>query len=175
MSEKQNRLVWSICFYLSFVYFALGLTGYLAWQQSEAFSVIGWSWDNPNAGMFQAIVFSLCAGGLGAVSYGFWMLFRHHCVLKKFDSIWIIWYVFGPVSGSLLGIATYAVVVGGLLVLGENISLRSNWAIFALSFLAGFSAKRILRKLHAVAGKVFEQETEKSQHDAEKNQSDEGS
>jgi len=99
----------------------------------------------------------LCAGGLGAISYSFWKLFRYYCVLKKFESVWTIWYVFGPISGSLIGIATYAVVVGGLLVLGESITLRSNWAIFALSFLSGFSAKRVLRKLHDIAGQIFQE------------------
>jgi len=80
--------------------------------------------------------------------------------LKKFESVWTIWHVFGPISGSLVGIATYAVVVCGLLVLGESITLRSNWAIFALSFLSGFSAKRVLRKLHAIAEQIFQRARE---------------
>lgn len=155
MSEKQKRLVWGICFYLSAAYLFFGLTCYFAWQRSNVFGAIGWSWDHPRAESFQTVTYSLCAGGLGAISYSFWMLFRYYCTLKNFDSIWTIWYVFGPISGSLLGIATYAVVVGGLLVLGESVTLRSNWAIFALSFLTGFSAKRVLRKLHAIAAQIF--------------------
>lgn len=80
--------------------------------------------------------------------------------MKEFESVWTIWYVFGPISGSLVGIATYAVVIGGLLVLGESIALRSNWALFALSFLSGFSAKRVLRWLHAIAGQIFQRAKE---------------
>ena len=160
MSE-QKWLVWGICFYLSAASLFFGGICYLAWQRSNVFGAIGWIWDDPRAETFQTVIYSLCGGGLGAISYSFWQLFRHYCALKKFESIWTIWYVFGPVSGSLVGVATYAVVVGGLLVLGESIALRSNWAIFALSFLSGFSAKRVLRKLHAIAGQIF-QEAEKT-------------
>jgi len=159
--QKTRRLVWGISFYLSFVYLFLGAACYLVWQRSSVFGAIGWSWDRPDAEILQIVIYSLCAGGLGATSYSFWQLFHYYCSLKKFDPTWTIWYIFGPISGSLLGIATYAVVVGGLLVLGESVALRSNWAIFALSFLTGFSGKRVLRKLHAIAGQIF-QEAEKT-------------
>ncbi len=154
MTERQ--LAWLICFYLCAVYIFFGLVCFLVWQRSSFFDMMGWSWDQAGAESLQKIIYSLCAGALGATSYGFWKLFHHYCN-KTFDSAWTIWYIFGPVSGSLLGIATYAVVVGGLLVLGESVTLRSNWAIFALSFLTGFSAKRVLRKLHAIAGQVFQE------------------
>lgn len=155
MSEKQ--LVWGICFYLSVIYILFGLSCFLVWQRSSVFEVIGWSWDHPGSENLQKVIYSLCAGTLGATSYSFWQLFRYYCHLKKFDSSWTVWYIFGPISGGLLGIATYAVVVGGLLVLGESVTLRSNWAVFALSFLAGFSGKRVLRKIHAIAGQVFQE------------------
>jgi hypothetical protein len=149
---------WLICFYLCAVYIFFGVLCFLVWQRSELFEVIGWSWSNSGAESLQKVLYSLCAGALGAAAYGFWKLFHHHCSANNFDSKWIVWYIFGPISGSLLGIATYAIVVGGLLVLGESITLRSNWAIFALSFLTGFSAKRVLRKIHAIAGQVFQEE-----------------
>jgi hypothetical protein len=160
VSENQKWLVWGICFYLSVAYLIFGFICYLAWQRSNLFGVIGWSWADLRARTFQSVIYSLCAGGLGATSYGFWKLFKHYCSLKNFDSIWTIWQIFGPISGSLLGIATYAVVAGGLLVLGEGITLRSNWAIFALSFISGFYAKGVLRKLHAIAEQVFQKAEE---------------
>jgi hypothetical protein len=91
----------------------------------------------------------------------FWNLFSHYCGSEDFDSKWNIWYVFGPVSGSFLGIATYAVVIGGLLVLGGSISLENNWALFAVCFLADFSARRVLWKLNSIAEELF-QKTEKA-------------
>jgi predicted RNA-binding Zn-ribbon protein involved in translation (DUF1610 family) len=154
---KERQLVWAICFYLVAVYIFFGITCFLVWDRSGLFQVIGWSWDHPGSENLQKILYSLCAGALGATSYSFWQLFHFYCSLKKFDSAWTVWYIFGPISGSLLGIATYSVVVGGLLVLGESVTLRSNWAIFALSFLTGFSAKRVLRKLHAIAGQIFQE------------------
>lgn len=163
MSDQTRGLVWGICLYLSVVYVFLGFLCFLAWQRSDILAIAGWTWDNPGAETLQRVIYSVCAGGLGAISYSFWQLFSYYCGSKKFDSSWTIWYVFAPVSGSLLGIATFAVVVGGLLVLGESVALRSNWAIFALSFLTGFSAKRVLRKLHAIAGQLF-QEAKKTEN-----------
>lgn len=153
---KKSQKAWIICFYLCIVYFLFGLLCFLAWQRSELLEVIGWSWTNQGAETLQKIIYSICAGALGATSYGFWKLFHHYCN-NTFDSKWTIWYIFGPISGSLLGIATYAVVVGGLLVFGESVTVKSSWAIFALSFLTGFSAKRVLRKLHAIAGQIFQE------------------
>ena len=160
VSENQKWLVWGLCLYLSAAYLIFGFICYLAWQRSNVFGVIGWSWDDPRAKTFQSVIYSLCAGGLGATSYTFWKLFHYYCRLRNFDSAWTIWHIFGPISGSLLGVATYAVVAGGLLVLGESITLRSNWAIFALSFLSGFYAKGVLRKLNAIAGQIFQKPEE---------------
>ena len=126
-------------------------------MRSDIFSAIGWSWNHSGAETFQRVIYSFCAGGLGATSYCFWKLFHYYCVERDFKPIWTIWYFFGLVSGSLLGIATYAVIMGGLLVLGESVTLRSNWAIFAISFLTGFSGKRVLRMLHALAGVIFKE------------------
>lgn len=153
---KNSKKAWVIGFYLCIVYFLFGLLCFLAWQRSGLLEVIGWSWTNPGAETLQKIIYSICAGALGATSYGFWKLFHHYCN-NTFDPKWTIWYIFGPISGSLLGIATYAVVVGGLLVFGESVTVKSSWAIFALSFLTGFSAKRVLRKLHTIAGQIFQE------------------
>ncbi|PVX26310.1 MAG: hypothetical protein CW691_01815 [Candidatus Bathyarchaeum sp.] len=147
--------VWIICLYFTAVYFLLGLLCFFVWNQSSIFEIFGWSWSNPSYESFQNVLYSVSAGGLGATSYGFWKLFKYYCSCN-FDPKWIVWYVFSPVSGSLLGIGTYAVVVGGLLVFGDTVTVTSSWAIFALSFLVGFSAKRVLEKLHSIAGQLFE-------------------
>ena len=149
--------MWGICFYLCGAFFLFSFICYSAWMRSDFFNVVGWSWENKGAVTFQRVMYSFCGGGLGAVSYGFWKLFKYYCGKGKFNPKWTVWYIFGMASGSLLGIATYAVVMGGFLLLGENISLRSSWAIFALSFLTGFSGKRVLRMLHALAGVIFKE------------------
>ena len=157
--NKKGGTAWMLCFYLCIVYLLFGLLCFLAWQRSEMLEVLGWSWTNTGAETLQKIIYSMCAGALGATSYSFWKLFHFYCK-GNFDSKWTIWYIFGPISGSLLGIGTYAVVVGGLLLFGESIEIKSSWAIFALSFLTGFSAKRVLRKLNAIAGQLFQEAKE---------------
>ena len=42
-------------------------------------------------------------------------------------------------------------------------TLQNNWALFALCYLAGFSAKRVLLKLNSIAEEIF-QKTEKTNH-----------
>ena len=160
MSDKPKQsvpkwLVWGLGFYLCFAYLIFGLVCYLAWQRSELFYVIGWSWSHPQAETFQRLIYSLCAGGLGAVSYNLWGLFYHYCDQEDFKSVYNIWYVLGPVSGSLLGIATYSIIIGGLFVLGESVTLRSNWAIFALCYITGFGSIKVHRKLNAIANEIF--------------------
>lgn len=123
---------------------------------SDIFSIIVWSWEDPVSSTFKQVLYAIAAGGLGGISYCFWNIFRYYRE-NEFDPIWSIWHVFGPIHGSLLGIATYAMVVGGLLVLEEIMALRSNWAIFALSFLTGFSSKRVPRKIYAIAGQLFQE------------------
>ena len=154
--NKVRQLVWTLCIYLSIIYAIFGFLCYCAWRESNIFSIIGWSWEEPISSTFKQVIYAITAGGLGGTSYCFWNIFKYYCKENSFDPIWSIWYVFGPIHGSLLGVATYALVVGGLLVLGESVALRSNWAIFALSFLTGFSSKRVLRKIHAIAGQIFQ-------------------
>jgi magnesium-transporting ATPase (P-type) len=161
--EKENlankSAVWGICFYLVVAFVFFGFLCFFAWQKSDVFTWVGINWDATNAETFRRIIFALCGGAIGGVSYSLWQLFEHFCRAKDFESVWTIWYIFGPVNGAILGLATYAVILGGLLVLGSDMDLRSSWALFALAFVAGFGSKRVLRKLHAINGEIFQKES----------------
>jgi hypothetical protein len=132
---------------------------FLAWQKSSVFNWLGINWNAANAETFRRMIFALCGGAIGGISYSLWQLFEHYCRAKDFESAWTIWYIFGPINGGILGLATYAVILGGLLVLGSSVDLRSSWALFALAFVAGFGSKRVLRKLHAINGEIFQKES----------------
>lgn len=158
--KRTQYRVYFIALYLTAVFIFFGLLCFLTWKKTDIFSVFGWSWTDPSIKVdpktFQLVIYSMCAGGIGSVSYSLWGLYEHYCRKGNFDSIWTVWYMFGPYSGSIAGIATYALIVGGLFILGEDISLKGTWSIFALTFLTGFSTKRALRKLHTIAGRIFE-------------------
>lgn len=156
---KNKSTVWGICFYLVVAFVFFGFLCFFAWQKSDVFTWVGINWDAANAETFRRIIFALCGGAIGGVSYSLWQLFEHFCRAKDFESVWTIWYIFGPVNGAILGLATYAVILGGLLVLGSDMDLRSSWALFALAFVAGFGSKRVLRKLHAINGEIFQKES----------------
>jgi hypothetical protein len=164
--KRTQNHVYGLAAYLTFLFILFGLLCYFTWIKSDIFSVFGWNWTNPslnvNPKTFQLILYSIGAGGIGSVSYSLWGLFEHYCRKGDFDSIWTVWYLFGPFSGSIAGIATYAVIIGGLFILGEDISLKSTWSMFAFAFLTGFSTKRALRKMHTIAGHIFEKAEEKT-------------
>jgi hypothetical protein len=147
--------VWSISVYLLFLFLFLGIVTFLTWQKSSAFSIIGFDWNTSNGQTFQRVIYALCAGGFGGITFTIWSLLEHYCRKNNFAQNWKLWYILTPISGSLIGIATYAVIVGGLLVLGGT-SLENNWAVFALCYLAGYSSKRVLWKLDSVAEELFQ-------------------
>lgn len=156
---SNKATVWGICFYLVVIFVLFGLLCFLAWQKSTVFNWLGINWNAANAETFRRMIFALCGGAIGGISYSLWQLFEHYCRAKDFESAWTIWYIFGPINGGILGLATYAVILGGLLVLGSSVDLRSSWALFALAFVAGFGSKRVLRKLHAINGEIFQKES----------------
>jgi hypothetical protein len=141
--------VLAICLFLIFLVYA-------AWQRSTIFNFIGLNWNIPNAPTFQRAIYAVGAGGLGGATFSLWSLLDHYCRKKDFDEKWNLWYIFTPISGSLIGIATFAVIIGGLLVLGGSLTLENNWAVFALCYVAGFSSKRVLWKLDSIAEEIFQ-------------------
>jgi uncharacterized membrane protein len=158
---NHTRLhVYRISVYLSAIFIISGFLCFLAWKQSDFFGVIGWSWEDPssyvNPKTFQSVIYALSAGAIGSISYSLWSLVDHYCRAKDFDTIWNVWYYIAPVIGGTVGIATYAVIVGGLFVLGDETPLTSHWSLFAFSYLTGFSTKKALRKLKTLSGKIFQ-------------------
>ena len=178
LHNKTLRIVFFIAIYLSLAFLISGLLTFSAWTESDLFAIVGWDWNqtrpsiaennssepsevqaqfpqnDPNT--FKVVIYSLSAGAFGAIAYALWGLVEHYCRFKDFDSIWGVWYLVAPISGAITGLSTYAVIVGGLFILGDETPISSNWSLFALTFLAGFSTKKVIRKLRTIAGDIFE-------------------
>jgi hypothetical protein len=106
--------------------------------------------------------FAYATGGavLGAII----LCFRHlhkHVRHGTFRACYVGFYLFGPWSAALLGITSYMLARGGLLVFaGGNeqavpLSETSVYAYFALGILTGFGHERMLAKVNSLAKQIF--------------------
>jgi hypothetical protein len=105
--------------------------------------------------------FAYAAGGavLGAVALCFRHLYKHASE-RTFSARYVGFYLFGPWSAALLGITSYMLARGGLLVFaGGNeqaaLSETSAYAYFALGILTGFGHERMLARLNSLARQIF--------------------
>ncbi|MGH6943050.1 MAG: hypothetical protein ACREH6_02365 [Geminicoccaceae bacterium] len=144
-----------------------GLTLYLlgdVWTKS--FLWFGWLFPAfvPGAEESQLLAlqtFAYATGGavLGAVILSFRGLHKYAVVLRTFHVAYSGSYLLGPWASGLLGITTYAMLRGGLLVFagGEQgaLSETSVYAYLALGIVTGFSWERMLARIDDLAKQIF--------------------
>ncbi len=99
---------------------------------------------------------SVLWGGLGGATGALHALWRHIAVQRDFDRDHLLWYLASPLQGMALGAFAFAAVMAGLLSMipGEDITIRSALAVFALAWVMGFQqnvvynmVRRILRAI----------------------------
>jgi hypothetical protein len=111
--------------------------------------------------LLKTVLYVGVAGGLGGAFYGI-RGFIFHTSEDDFDPKWRWWYLYHPVTGFVLGILAYFLVVGGLLTLGSVSQVDFTKGILlycAIGFLAGFSAKKFNEKLDELASTIFSTST----------------
>jgi hypothetical protein len=99
----------------------------------------------------------------GAVLGAVILCFRHlykHTSQRSFSRRYVGFYLYGPWSAALLGITSYMLARGGLLVFAggnEQAALgeTSAYAYFALGILTGFGHERMLARVNALAKQIF--------------------
>jgi hypothetical protein len=113
--------------------------------------------EHINDVLLKTVLYVGVAGGLGGVFYGI-RGFIYHTSEDDFDPKWRWWYLYHPVTGFVLGILAYFLVVGGLLTLGSVSQVDYTKGVLlycAIGFLAGFSAKKFNEKLDELASTLF--------------------
>ncbi len=113
--------------------------------------------EHINDVLLKTVLYVGVAGGLGGVFYGI-RGFIYHTSEDDFDPKWRWWYLYHPVTGFVLGILAYFLVVGGLLTLGSVSQVDYTKGVLlycAIGFLAGFSAKKFNEKLDELASNLF--------------------
>jgi hypothetical protein len=105
--------------------------------------------------------FAYASGGavLGAIILCFRHLYKH-ASHRTFRACYVGFYLFGPWSAALLGITSYMLARGGLLIFAggnEQAALgeTSAYAYFALGILTGFGHERMLARVNAMARQIF--------------------
>ncbi len=103
--------------------------------------------EHINDVLLKTVLYVGVAGGLGGVFYGI-NGFIYHIAEDDFDAKWEWWYLYHPITGFVLGVFAYFLIVGGLLTLGSVSQIDYTKGILlycSISFIAGFSAKKFTR------------------------------
>lgn len=106
---------------------------------------------------------AMAAGSLGSTVYCVRAFYSYH-IAGKFDFYrYIWWYVFRPITGSLLALALFALMQSQIIILASSEiteDFQSLATIFAISFLAGFSTEQVVERLRKASKALFGEEGE---------------
>ena len=107
---------------------------------------------------FRLYAYIFCAGGLGAVVYCIRGFYKHVSI-GDYSPSYVYWYIFRPWIGTVLGMVSYLLIVGGLMVFESGTpasgSLRGKALFLAIAFLAGFSSNEFIMKMNTVSKAIF--------------------
>lgn len=146
-----------------------GLGAYLLGVTLLAMYLLIKCWPGSSDQEQSVIAMVLLSGALGSQIHAL-TSFASHIGLKQFDSAWLWWFVFRPVSGALLALVFYFSVRGGLLLLveGDATEIRVS-GIAAISMLVGLFTEQATHKLKELFDTLFAVKNE-PKHDAENQQ-----
>lgn len=116
-----------------------------------------------HAGDVLTFVNTIGGAVLGAVILCLQGLHKHAVVLRNFRGRFGGSYLLGPWASGLLGVATYAMLRGGLLVFGTDsgasggaaIDNGSSYAFLAIGIMTGFAWERMLARIDDAARQLF--------------------
>ncbi|MDM0029835.1 hypothetical protein [Variovorax saccharolyticus] len=111
--------------------------------------------------ILRPLVATVVAAMLGAVLHGLVGLHIHAAILRNFNPTFTGSYLLGPFAAALLAVGLFAVLQGGLLVLGgdppatEPAALRAVLFHAAVGLLAGLAFDTVVLRLDGVAQQIF--------------------
>ncbi|MGE0745037.1 MAG: hypothetical protein AB7K86_07320 [Rhodospirillales bacterium] len=104
--------------------------------------------------------FTAMGSALGAIIHNLIGLHVHYAVMGDFRARFSGSYLFGPVAAAILGLAMFAILQGGLMALGGDVttpedSLRAALFYIAIGILTGLAWDAVILRFDAVARQVF--------------------
>lgn len=134
--------------FLSASIYTLGFDGFLLVNGNEDLTL-----------MFQ----SMLASGVGGAIYCLRGVYLNACVFNRWSSQWMPWYFIRPFVSLFCGAVAFIFLKAGLLVLeAEQNESASNYAIYALAFIAGYNVDKFLEKIEKVSKELFGIETSRA-------------
>jgi len=95
-------------------------------------------------------------GGVGGATYCLRGVYISACVKKNWDSAWLPWYFIRPFVSFVCGGISWIFFKAGLIVFeSQQNSNASEFAFFALAFIAGLNVDKFVVKLEDIAATVW--------------------
>ncbi|MGF3087757.1 hypothetical protein V6B12_014200 [Vibrio anguillarum] len=82
----------------------------------------------------------------GGVLYCLRAVYLNYSQRKQWDSVWLVWYLFRPITSGLMGYVTYLVITAGLVAVGSTSAEHPETLLYALSFFSGLNVDGFLKK-----------------------------
>lgn len=95
-------------------------------------------------------------GGIGGTTYCLRAVYLSACVKKVWDNEWLPWYFIRPLISFVCGGISWVFLKAGLIILeSEQKHSASQYAFFALAFIAGLNVDKFVNKLEDIAVTVW--------------------
>jgi len=156
VDELTKEMV--VAFLMILYLFIFSLLIVFAWKSTPA-KFFGWIAGNDKQLPFvKTIVYVMCAGGLGSTTYCI-RSFYFYSIKGVFDfDRFKWWYLFRPLTGTILALAVYVMIKGGIIAFGDGITTdgyRQNLSLFGVSYLAGFGTEQVVEWLRRASKSIF--------------------
>lgn len=114
----------------------------------------------PDSPQSRVIAYVVIGGGLGGVVNGFRSIISWHAERKAFGWRFMWKYITLPPLGALLGAMVYAIVYGGIGILGGTFAEAENYpnqalSAFAIGALSGYGSHKVFLWLDEQVNKLF--------------------
>ena len=91
-------------------------------------------------------------GGVGGVTYCLRGIYLNACVHKRWSDDWLPWYFIRPIVSVICGAISFLFLQAGLIVLeARQTESPSNFAFYALAFVAGLNVDKFIEKVEDIA------------------------
>lgn len=102
------------------------------------------------------VLLSILLGGLGGCTYCLRGVYLNACFFKRWDTVWLPWYIIRPFVSFIAGGVSFLFVKSGLLLFGgssdNEVGLLS---ILAVAFISGLNVDKFIAKIESVGQTVL--------------------
>ncbi len=98
----------------------------------------------------------LLVGAIGGGVYCMRAIYLNYCVRGTWENKWLVWHVIRPFVSFICGGISLIFLKAGLIVLeAQPNAISSDYAYYALAFLAGYNVDNFLKKIEEISKSVL--------------------